>query len=129
MRNEGVNAMHMFIEGMETFLIYIVEICTILMELFGIAVLVYTAIKCFIQWIKKDTNHLRLNLAEGIALSLEFKMGSEVLRTVVVRDWEELDILGAVILLRGLLTFLIHWEITMENKHAEKKQKKSDEEK
>lgn len=116
MRNKGGNAMHMFINGMETMLVYIVEICTILMELFGIAVLVYTAIKCFIKWVKKDHRHLRLTLAEGIALSLEFKMGSEVLRTVVVRDWEELGILGAVILLRGLLTFLIHWEIKNEEK-------------
>ena len=116
----GGQAMHAFIENMDVVLTYIVEICTILMELFGIAVLVYTAIKSFIQWIKKDTRHLRLNLAEGIALSLEFKMGSEVLRTVVVRDWEELGILGAVILLRGLLTFLIHWEIKNEEKTIEK---------
>ena len=112
--------MHIFIENMEIFLTYIVEFCTILMELFGIAVLVYTAIKCFIQWIRKNNRHLRLNLAEGIALSLEFKMGSEVLRTVVVRNWEELGILGAVILLRGLLTFLIHWEIKNEEHALEK---------
>ena len=69
---------------------------------------------------KRDNRHLRLKLAEGIALSLEFKMGSEVLRTVVVRDWEELGILGAVILLRGLLTFLIHWEIKNEEKTIKK---------
>ena len=106
--------MHGFIENMDMILTFVVETCTILLELFGIAVLVFTAVKCFIQWIKKDNHHLRLNLAEGIALSLEFKMGSEVLRTVVVRDWEELGILGAVILLRGLLTFLIHWEIKNE---------------
>jgi len=43
-------------------------------------------------------------------------MGSEVLRTVIVREWGELGILGVVILLRGILTFLIHWEI----KHEEK---------
>ena len=54
------------------------------------------------------------NHAQGIALSLEFKLGSEVLRTVVVRDWSELGILGAVIALRGALTFLIHWEIKNE---------------
>lgn len=112
--------MHAFIENMEMILIYIVEFCTILLELFGIAVLVYTAIKCFIKWVKRDNRHLRLDLAEGIALSLEFKMGSEVLRTVVVRDWEELGILGAVILLRGLLTFLIHWEIKNEENALEK---------
>ena len=111
--------MHQFLENMELALTYIVEICTIIMELFGIVVLVFTAIKCIIQWIKKDDSHLRLNLAQGIALSLEFKMGSEVLRTVVVRDWEELGILGAVILLRGLLTFLIHWEIKNEKNDIE----------
>ncbi len=104
-----------FLYFIDSGLTYTVEICTILLELFGIIVLVISAIKCFIQWINKDS-HLRLNLAEGIALSLEFKMGSEVLRTVVVRDWSELGILGAVILLRGLLTFLIHWEIKNEQK-------------
>ena len=104
----------------ETYLTHFVEICCILMELFGIVVLVFTAMKCFIQWLCRSTTHLRLNLAQGIALSLEFKMGSEVLRTVVVREWEELLILGAVILLRGLLTFLIHWEIKNEKHDIEK---------
>ena len=36
--------MHAFIENMDVILTYIVEICTILMELFGIAVLVLLAI-------------------------------------------------------------------------------------
>lgn len=112
--------MQLFIENAELLLMYVVEFCTILLELFGIIVLVYTAIKCFLRWTKRDSN-LRLDLAQGIALSLEFKMGSEVLRTVVVRDWEELGILGAVILLRGLLTFLIHWEINNEKRDLEKK--------
>lgn len=107
-----------FMENIEIFLFYSVEICTVLLELFGILVLVYTAIKCFIQWLRRSTS-LRLDLAKGIALSLEFKMGSEVLRTVIVRDWEELGILGAVILLRGLLTFLIHWEIKQEESIVE----------
>ena len=116
--------MQAFIDIIDMALIYIVEICTILLELFGIAVLVYTALKCFLQWIQKENRHLRLNLAEGIALSLEFKRGSEVLRTVVVRDWEELGILGAVILLRGLLIFLIHWEIKNEEQNIEEKKPK-----
>lgn len=107
--------MDAFLHTVESGLVYTVELCTILLESFGIIVLVFSALKCFVQWRRKDT-HMRLNLAEGIALSLEFKMGSEVLRTVIVRDWEELGILGAIILLRGLLTFLIHWEIKNEQK-------------
>lgn len=109
--------MHTFIDNIDMILTYMAETCSILLELFGIVILVFTAFKCFFQWVKKENRRLRLNLAEGIALSLEFKIGSEVLRTVVVRDWEELGILGAVILLRGLLTILIHWEIKNEEKN------------
>ena len=43
-------------------------------------------------------------------------MGGEVLRTVLARERSELVILGAIILLRGVLTFLIHWEIKNEKK-------------
>ena len=109
-----------FLENVETYLGYFVQLCTVALELFGVAVLVWSAVKCFIQWIRKDA-HLRLNLAQGIALSLEFKMGSEVLRTVVVREWAELGILGAIIVLRGLLTFLINWEIKHEEESLKKK--------
>lgn len=105
--------MSTFLHTTESYLSYIVEFCTIILESLGVAILIITAFKCFVEWIRHDTK-VRLDLAKGIAISLEFKMGSEVLRTVVVREWEELGILGAVIILRGLLTFLIHWEIKHE---------------
>ena len=107
------------LDNIELCLMFVVKFFTMLLELFGIIVLVSTAIKCFIKWIRHGSN-LRVDLAQGIALSLEFKMGSEVLRTVVVREWAELAILGAVILLRGLLTFLIHWEIKHEKETIKK---------
>lgn len=111
--------MYQFLEHVETTLTIVVQFGTILLELFGVVILVCTAVKSFIQWLRHDTK-IRLDLAQGIALSLEFKMGSEVLRTVVVRQWAELGILGAIILLRGVLTFLIHWEIKHEKAALEK---------
>lgn len=107
--------MHSVINFLESILTGVVEISTILLELFGVVILVFTAVKCFLYWLRHDSR-IRLELAQGIALSLEFKMGSEVLRTVIVREWGELGILGMIILLRSILTFLIHWEI----KHEEK---------
>ena len=104
---------------LETSLHEIVEICTILMECIGVFILVSTAVRCFYRWLRRDSS-IRLMLAQGIALSLEFKMGGEVLRTVVVREWSELGILGAIIVLRGVLTFLIHWEIKNEEAALEK---------
>lgn len=111
--------METFMQNIESYLTYIVEFCTIVLELFGVIILVFTALKCFFKWIRHDTK-VRLDLAQGIAVSLEFKMGSEVLRTVVVREWADLGILGAIIILRGLLTFLIHWEIKHEKEALEK---------
>ena len=84
-------------------------------ELAGIAILLITVVKCIVGYFRKD-EHVRLDLAEGIALALEFKLGGEVLRTVIVREWTELLILGAIIALRGALTLLIHWEISVEEK-------------
>ncbi len=102
----------------ESLLRYVVEFSTLLLEFFGICILMYTGVKSFILWIRKDSS-IRLELAQGIALALEFKLGGEVLRTVVVREWAELGILGAIIALRAALTFLIHWEIKNEEKALE----------
>ena len=91
------------------------EIGITLTELVGIAILLITVGKAIVGYFRKD-EHIRLDLAEGIALALEFKLGGEVLRTVIVREWTELLILGAIIALRGALTLLIHWEISVEEK-------------
>lgn len=107
----------------------VVSICTVVLEMFGIIVLIVVAVKCFVQWVRRSAVNIRLNLAQGIALALEFKMGGEVLRTVVVREWSELGILGAIIVLRAMLTFLIHWEIRNEKKDQQEENKLSEAEK
>ncbi len=88
----------------------VVQYGILFLEFAGVVVLLATAIRSLYTWICKK-RRVQLDLAQGIALALEFKLGGEVLRTVIVREQSELVILGAVILLRGALTFLIHWEI------------------
>lgn len=95
----------------------IVNYLVLFVEVIGIVILIYTVVLAVIGLIKRQP-HTRLKLAEGIALSLEFKMGGELLRTVIVREWNELLILGAIILLRAALTFLIQWEIKIERKNG-----------
>lgn len=91
----------------------VVQYGVLLLEFAGVAVLLATAVKSIIGYVQKKTN-IRLYLAQGISLALEFKLGGEVLRTVIVRENSELLTLGLVILLRGALTLLIHWEIKVE---------------
>lgn len=85
----------------------------LLCEIIGVLMIVMTAIRGVIAWIMKKTN-ARLIAAEGIAVALTFKLGGEVMRSVIVREWSELLILGAVVLLRAVMAILIHFEIRAE---------------
>ena len=85
----------------------------LLCEIIGVLMIVLTAIRGVIAWIMKKSN-ARLIAAEGIAVALTFKLGGEVMRSVIVREWSELLILGAVVLLRAVMAILIHFEIRAE---------------
>ena len=102
----------------------LVRILILLIEFAGIVVIVISMVRGFIGYLRKD-GRIRIDLAQGIMLGLEFKIGSEVLRSVIVTNWEELGRLAAIILLRSLLTLLLHWEISEEEKR-EKEQASSE---
>ena len=84
-----------------------------LFEFVGVIVIVAAGLVGIVGYVRRDPL-TRLKLAKGMAMGLEFKLGSEILRTVVVREFSEILIVGAIILLRAALTFLIHWEIKNE---------------
>ncbi|MCD7820178.1 MAG: DUF1622 domain-containing protein [Lachnospiraceae bacterium] len=102
---------------LETVLNNIVNLAILFFEYVGVGVIVLAGIHGLIDCIqnKPDT---RLHLAKGLALGLEFKMGSEILRTVVLRTMNELLIVAGIIALRAALTLLIHWEIKNEEDDA-----------
>ncbi|MBQ7196531.1 MAG: DUF1622 domain-containing protein [Synergistaceae bacterium] len=107
-----------FLNYIEDVFQIIVQCGVLLLECTGVTTLLFTTVKTIWGCIIRDPK-VRLTLAKGIALALEFKLGGEVLRTVIVREWSELAILGAIIVLRGALTFLIHWEIKTEEANLE----------
>lgn len=82
-----------------------------LLETMGVIVILFGAARDFILYFSKRAINIRLDLARSLALGLEFKLGGEILRTVIARDLHEIATVGAIIVLRGALSFLIHWEI------------------
>lgn len=94
----------------------IVQYVILFMEMIGVSVLVVTAVKSVMEMVRGNPD-VKMNLAEGICLALEFKLGGEVLRTLIAQTWSELAILGAVVALRAAITFLLQWEIRMERKN------------
>ena len=113
-----------FEQLLEEILGNIASIAIILFEFIGVGIIVWTGITGFLRWLKHagDTG---VYLARGLAMGLEFKMGSEILRTVIVREWKEIGIVAGIIALRAALTFLLHWEIKEEERNGGKEEKQN----
>jgi len=106
------------LEILEWILQYVVDIFIVIFEMIGVGIIIVSGIYGFYSYIFRKPD-IRLTLAKGLAMGLEFKLGSEILRTVIVRDWKEIATVAGIIALRAALTFLIHWEIKEEEKGRE----------
>ena len=100
-------------ELLQTVLYQIVEISILVFEYIGVAVILLSGIKGIVNYVRRSPS-TRLDLAKGLAMGLEFKLGSEILRTVVVREMPELIVVAGLLALRAVRTILIHWDNTHE---------------
>ena len=100
-----------------------IYVLTPVCELIGIFVVAVSAVGAFGRYLyilfTHKPNNIKFQLANGLALSLEFKMAAEILKTVLIRDLGELTVLGAVIILRALLSVLIHLEMHHTTHHRQ----------
>lgn len=105
----------------ETALEYLVQFAIVVFEFIGVGIIIFAGIKGFIDYLRRSPE-MKITLAQGLAIGLEFKLGSEILKTVIVRDWTEIVTVAGIIALRAALTFLIHWEIKEANKDKDSAQ-------
>ncbi len=114
-----------FIDQYERILHYFAEFMAFTLEFIGILIIVIGSIRALVRLARHIRSRGRFNvvidLGRALALALEFKMGAEIINTVIVHDLKELATLAIVILIRALLAVIIHWEIKME-KQEEKKE-------
>lgn len=101
-----------FVHAFETYFSSGISLIIHVLELMGVIIILIGAIRDFIWYFTGRSSNIRLDLAQSMALGLEFKLGGEILRTVIARDWNEILTVGAIIVLRAALNFLIHWEIS-----------------
>jgi len=119
-----------FLNGYEHFIEYIAHFVTYTLELIGILIIALGAFRSIFDHfrcvLKKRNNNIKIALGNCLALGLEFKMGAEIIKTVIARNLQELAILGVIIGLRAVLALLIHWEIKTEMKEAELEKHKAE---
>lgn len=103
--------MSVFLDLFEAYFHYGITLIIHVLELMGVIIILFGAVRDFFWYFTGRSSNIRLDLAQSMALGLEFKLGGEILRTVIARDWNEILTVGAIIVLRAALNFLIHWEI------------------
>ncbi len=106
------------------------EIAASTLELIGILIIIVGSFRALVRLvsclIKKRPFHVVVDLGKALSLALEFKMGAEIIKTVIIHNLEELAILGVVIVIRALLAFIVHWEIQTEQKKEDMENSPSD---
>ncbi len=105
------------------FLYPLAELSAYTLELIGILIIIIGSIRALIRLFqslcRKEPFHVVIDLGKALSLALEFKMGAEIIKTVIIHNLEELAILGVVIVIRALLAVIIHWEIRNDLHHQE----------
>lgn len=89
-----------------------------LFELMGILILtvgVFTAFYHYIQkrFFKKNIN-IKYEFADVMTTTLDFKLAAEILKTVIIKNIDELIILASVFIIRIIMTFVLEKEMKIE---------------
>lgn len=89
-----------FIDNYEHILHNIAEVSALTLEFIGVIIIVIGSVKALVHLGNSLVKHRAINivieLGKTLALALEFKMGAEIIKTVIVHNLEELAILGVV---------------------------------
>lgn len=106
-------------------LIKVIPVLAASVESIGITVIIYGVLRSAFLFIKSGGNLMvsnpKMELARALAYSLEFKLAAEILKSVIVQTLDEFLVLGGVVIIRIILTFVIHWEIENNEKNEQVK--------
>ena len=87
-----------------------------------------------LQYFKKENYlmEIRIELGQHLALGLEFLVGKDIVDTIIDPSWEDLGKLGAIIIIRTILSIFlarelkeVEEEMTMEEKIEKNQKRKS----
>lgn len=71
------------------------------------------------QTMEKET--IRLRLARGILLALDFEVGSDILKSILIPSVIDLTILAVVVAIRVVLSWSLSQEVDRDSEHIQKK--------
>ncbi|MDO5047033.1 MAG: DUF1622 domain-containing protein [Anaerococcus sp.] len=97
-------------------------------EMIGFGIIVVSVIKSFYKLafeMKFDLvkSHKDISLSTGLSVALEFFLAAEIIKTITLRDQSELIYIGVLIMIRILMTLVIHWELKQKEREEKLEEK------
>jgi uncharacterized membrane protein len=93
-----------------SYLVILAEFFGAMVVLFGILRAIWGYIRAIVRPEALDSGPLRHGLGQSLVFAIEFLVAADILRTAMAPTWEDLLKLGALILLRTVLNYLLELE-------------------
>ena len=93
------------------YLVVGVEACGALVIILEVARTTLLYLYGFFRREKHDIPRLRLQLGQSMIMGLEFQVAADILKTALSPQWSDILLLGALILVRTVLNYLLEQEL------------------
>ena len=107
-------------EALRQSLDWLISLGILFFETAVVVVLLLAGLRAILCGLRKGP-HTSILFARGIAMALQFKLASEILHTVQIREMQDLYLIGGIVLISIALTALTHFEIR-ENEHRHERE-------
>lgn len=100
---------------LENILYYVATFVAILIEMIGLAMIVYTLVKAIKKYIVEDKLCIKEMCADsvinkGLSTALEILLAGEIVKTITITTVANLISIVVLILIRLFMAFMLHWE-------------------
>ncbi len=96
---------------------YIINIVSFTLSIVGALITLWGIIISLVEFVKKEFSRkgdciacnemIRIKLGSYLVLALEFFIASDIIKTVITPTWEGLGILGAIVVIRTVLSYFL----------------------
>lgn len=107
--------MHHILDTVVPPIILIIELVAIFVIVSGTVKSIYTFI---LNVFTDKEDQVIKEMASSMSLALEFILAAEILKTMIVDDRNQLITLSVLLILRIIISFVLHWELQVLNAHS-----------
>jgi len=111
--------------AVEEYLITAVDYLRLVVEAIGAAIVGFGAVASASRYVltlvglREDSNtEIRLYLGRFLALGLEFQIGADILSTAVAPTFDDVLLLGAIVVIRTVLNYFLSKELERERREV-----------